>query len=257
MYLVYFDESGNSGTNYSDAQQPIFVLSALLVPHQAWPQLERDLSSAIDAFFPSPRWPGFEVHAGNIYSGRGEFRNTTVDHRLAFCNDWLKIAQRHGLKLIYRAIAKRRFQTWLHATFGTGVLINPHVVAFPLVARVADDYLRSLPGSPLGIFISDENKEIVHDIEKSIQVLRGIEGALKLGQIIEKGFFIDSSKSLPLQLSDLCAYNARKKEEEKAGLTVRPIHQSGVHGIEPLIHRGKESLQDVLAWITAQQTAAK
>lgn len=138
-----------------------------------------------------------------------------------------------------------------------GVLINPHVVAFALVARVVDDYLRSLPGSPLGIFISDENKEIVHDIEKSIKVLRGIEGSLKLGQIIEKGFFIDSSKSLPLQLSDLCAYNVRKKEEQRIGLAIRSIHDRGIAGIEPLIYRGKEAWQDVLAWITAQQTAPK
>jgi len=254
MYLVYFDESGNSGTNYADPQQPIFALSALLVPHEIWPQLERDLEATIERFFPSPRRPGFEVHAGNIYSGRGEFRHSTIDHRLAFCDAWLEVAQKHGLKLISRAISKRRFQTWLQGEFGLGVLINPHVVAFALVARVVDDYLRSLPGSPLGIFISDENKEIVHDIEKSIKVLRGIEGALKLGPIIEKGFFIDSSKSLPLQLSDLCAYNVRKKEEQKAGLAVRSIHDRGIAGIEPLIYRGKEAWQDVLAWITTQQT---
>lgn len=257
MYLVYFDESGNSGTNYNDAHQPVFVLSALLVPHEIWPQLERDLEAIIEKFFPSPRWPGFEVHAGNIYAGRGEFRQITIDHRLAFCDAWFQAAQKHGLKLISRAIVKRKFHSWLQSEFGSGILINPHVVAFALVARVIDDYLRSLPRSPLGIFISDENKEIVHDIEKSIKVLRGIEGGLKLGQIIEKGFFIDSSKSLPLQLSDLCAYNVRKKEEQKEGLAVRSIHDRGMAAIEPLVYRGKEAWQDVLAWIKAQQTGPK
>ena len=28
MHLVYFDESGNSGNNLNDADQPIFVLGA-------------------------------------------------------------------------------------------------------------------------------------------------------------------------------------------------------------------------------------
>jgi ABC-type dipeptide/oligopeptide/nickel transport system permease component len=31
MNLIYFDESGNSGTNLADPQQPIFVLGALIV----------------------------------------------------------------------------------------------------------------------------------------------------------------------------------------------------------------------------------
>ena len=30
MYLVYLDETGNTGTDLSDSQQPIFVLSALI-----------------------------------------------------------------------------------------------------------------------------------------------------------------------------------------------------------------------------------
>lgn len=141
----------------------------------------------------------------------------------------------------------------MHRTFGTGVAINPHIAAFALVARVVDDWLKSLPDSPLGIFISDENKEIVRDVEKSIRVLRGIEGTLKLGRVIEKGFFIDSSKSVILQLCDVCALTLRKKEEAEAGLRDNPLHHSGIALLDPLIHRGDEALQDVLAWISAEQ----
>ena len=118
---------------------------------------------------------------------------------------------------------------------------------------MVDDWLKSLPGSPLGIFISDENKEIVHDVEKSIKLLRGIEGTLKLSQIVEKGFFIDSSKSVILQLCDLCALTLRKKEEAKSGFRDNPLHHSGIALLEPLIHRGDEALQDVLAWISAEE----
>ena len=124
----------------------------------------------------------------------------------------------------------------MHGASGTGIVVNPHVAAFPLVARVVDDWLKSLPGSPLGIFISDENKEIVRDVEKSIKVLRGIEGTLKLGQIIEKGFFIDSTKSVILQLCDLCAVSLRKREEAKAGFRDNPLHHSGIVLLEPPIH---------------------
>jgi len=33
MHLIYLDESGNSGTNLTDPQQPIFVLGAKKMRH--------------------------------------------------------------------------------------------------------------------------------------------------------------------------------------------------------------------------------
>ncbi len=103
------------------------------------------------------------------------------------------------------------------------------------------------------MFISDENKDVVRDVEKAHKLLRGTQGALKLKQIIEKGFFIDSASSLPLQLCDLCVYAARKKEEQKAGIPVKPLDASGVALVDPLILRMSESLPDVLAWLEEQQ----
>lgn len=254
MHLVYFDESGQTGNNLNDPAQPIFVLGALVVPEATWLAVEKDLQTAVEKYFPSPRPDDFEVHATEISNPRKAYsKQFTIPQRLAFRDEWFTLAKKHDLKLVYRAIAKRRFQEWSHDTFGSGISINPHVVAFPLVARVVDDLLKSSPGSPLGIFISDENKEVVKDIEKAIRVLRGIESSLKLGQIIEKGFFIESDKSLLLQLCDMCVYTARRKEESKAGLAVKPIDQGGIPLIEPLIHRGGESLQDVLAWLAAEQ----
>jgi hypothetical protein len=255
--LVYLDETGSTGTDLTDSQQPVFVLAALIVPEACWQALEADLEGAISKHLPELSKAGHEVHAADLRAGRRAFKGVPVDTRIALRDDWLQIAQSHNLKLVYRAIVKRRFQTWMQATFGTGVLINPHVAAFALVARVVDEYLASLPGPTLGMFISDENQQIVRDVEKSIKVLRGVEGSLRLTRIVEKGFFIDSRKSRPLQLCDLCALHARKKEEDKAGKPAKSVDTIGIQRIEPLIHRGNESLQDVLAWLARQQSATE
>lgn len=254
MHLVYFDESGNSGASLADPAQPVFVLCALLVPEERWMPLERDLEQAIESAFPSPRPDDFEVHANELTNPRGFYRAFSIAQRFAFRDAWFQIARRHDLRVIYRAIEKKRFQQWVTATLGAGVSLNPHLVAFPLVARVVNDHLRSLPGSPLGIIISDDNREVVRDIEKSIRLLRGIEGTLRLSQILEKGFFIDSRKSLPLQLCDLCAYSARKAEELKLRNALKPLDATWVGLVESLVHRGNEKLLDVLAWLAAQQT---
>jgi len=76
---------------------------------------------------------------------------------------------------------------------------------------------------------------------------------LKLGQIIEKGFFIDSTTSLVLQLCDLCAYTVRKREEIKAGAPPKPIDQRGIELVEPIIHVGDEAFQDTMDWMISLQ----
>jgi len=76
---------------------------------------------------------------------------------------------------------------------------------------------------------------------------------LKLGQIIEKGFFIESEKSLVLQLCDLCVYTARRKEEQRLELPIKPLDQGGIPLIEPLIHVGDERLRDVNVWLEREQ----
>ena len=172
MHLVYIDETGNTGTNLHDSQQPIFVLTALIVPAARWQELEADLEATILKYFPTLAKSEIEIHAADLRSGRKPFNGLPISDRIAFGEVWLEIAQKHKLKLVYRAIVKKRYLNWLVATFGSGVLINPHIAAFPLIARVVDEYLVSISPSALGMFISDENKEIVRDVEKSIKILR-------------------------------------------------------------------------------------
>lgn len=252
MHLIYIDESGNTGKNLSDPHQPIFLLCALVVPETQWLDVEKSLIAELDIHFPD-RPNSFEVHTNELINPRGYFRTFSIAQRLAFLEAWLQVAERFKLKLIHRAIAKKRYARWLDDTYGPGVSINPHNVAFLLIAQVVNDYLKQSPGSPLGILIADENHEVMPDVEKSIRLLRGESGTMKLSQIIEKGFFIESHKSLLLQLCDVCAYGLRRMEEEKAGVTIKPIDQNIIPWVKPLIHRGAEAMPDVLAWLASQQ----
>ena len=101
--------------------------------------------------------------------------------------------------------------------------VNPHLAAFPLVVQVVNRYLRELSKDALGIFISDDNREVVDDTGRFLKPLRATPGSLQLDRIIEKGFFIDSRKSLLIQLADLCTLHTRKDEERKIGLSPKSI----------------------------------
>jgi hypothetical protein len=254
MHLIYLDESGNSGGNLSDPQQPVFVLCALVVPETQWQSLETALSAAVEAAWPSPRPDDFEIHATELINPRSEtIRKATPAHRLEFMKNWLGIAADHDLKLVFRAIVKQRYARWLHQKFGAGVIINPHVAALALVAQVINSHLRDLPGSPLGIFISDENHQVARDVDKAIRLLRGVDGPARLTQIIEKGFFIESHKSWVLQLCDLCAYIIRRHEQELAGLKSKPVDGELWKHVEPLVAVGDEKFADMMGWLESEQ----
>ncbi len=254
MHLIYLDESGNSGGNLSDADQPVFVLCGLIVPEQQWQSLEAALASAIETFWPPPRPDEFEIHASELINPRtAAFRSATPTHRLAFMTAWLQIAAQHGIKLVYRAIVKQRYARWLHHKFGAGVIINPHVAGLALVAQVINSHLRTLPGKPLGIFISDENHQVARDVDKAIRLLRGVDGPARLTQIIEKGFFIESHKSLVLQLCDLCAYIIRRHEQAREGLKSKPVDAELWKLVKPLVTVGDEKFADMMGWLESEQ----
>lgn len=253
MHLIYFDESGNSGTNLADPQQPVFVLGALIVPENAWQAVETDLERSLDRHLPPPRATAFEIHAGDLRQGTGHFKGVSVVKRIAIRDEWLQVAANHRLRFIYRAITKSRYERWMKSAFGSNISVNPHLAAFPLVAQVANNYLRGLSKDALGIIISDDNREVVDDIERFLKLLRATPGALRLDRIIEKGFFIDSRKSLLIQLADLCTLHARKEEERKIGLPPKTIDDAGIEILQGLIHRGEESLPDVIQWLQQVQ----
>lgn len=253
MHLIYIDESGNTGRNLADPAQPIFVLGALVVPESSWQKIEGDLEQAILDHGPKGQTEEFEIHGGDIRQGTGVFKGVAVADRLKLRDAWLEIAAMHQLRFIYRAIVKKRYERWMASAFGAGVSVNPHLAAFPLVAQVANNLLREAGPDVLGIIISDDNREVVGDIERFQRLLRLTPGTLHLDRIIEKGFFIDSSKSRLLQLSDLCVLHARKSEERKLGLEPKSIDDLGIELIQPLIHRGKESFPDVIEWLKTVQ----
>lgn len=252
MNLVYLDESGNSGVNLGDIQQPVFVLGALIVPESRWLALEKQLEVLVEPFRAN-HGDRFEIHAHELARGEGCFKGVGLGERLSLRDALMDCAISEKLRFAYRSIVKKRYLRWLEQAYGGGVFINPHLAAFPLVAQILNGILRNDGPDELGILICDENREVYLDVERTLRLLRGDPGLLRLDRIIEKGFFIDSRKSLVLQLADLCTYFAKKAEERKLGLRERPIDDGGIERLQSLIVRGQEAMPDVLRWLSEQR----
>ena len=148
----------------------------------------------------------------------------------------------------------------MSATLGQGVVVNPYVAAFAFLSRCIDNHLASLDPPEMGVLIADENKEIIADIEKSIVVLRDIACPLRLGRIIEKGFFIESHKSFPLQLCDLFAMSFRKAAEARSpslNIPAKSFDESGIKIAESLVYVDTQHDKEVFGWIATLGAAQK
>lgn len=256
MHLIYLDESGNSGTNLSDPQQPIFILGALPIPEEKWKALV-EKTEILKASFSKKLGRPFEIHAHEISSGRGDFRSIGLKDRLEFIHSALDLIIEFEIPFLYRAINKKPYAKWLIEHHGAGTHINPHLAAFPFLAKSLNTYLEQIDDTALGTLICDDNREVHLDIEASLSLLQKEIGDMGLNRLIEKGFFIDSRKSLPLQLADLCVYYARKEHERTLGMKPRSIDDEAIKRIEILSAQRFSNDEQVFAWLKKQPPQKK
>ncbi len=251
MNPVYIDESGNTGLNLKDPQQPIFILAAMILPELKWFELEKLFLDIAREYFGNPLPGKFEVQAKDLKGRRGVFENLTFEQQLSFRDKMLQLLIDNEIAVIYRRIIKSKFEVFCEKEYGSGIKVNPYIMALPFVCMEVDNYLHQKGGYELGMFIFDEQKETLNDVERSLLTLRlDPKSIVKTSNIIEKGFFIDSSKSFPLQIVDLVAYYIRKYEENKLGLRVSEIDKQTFVKIKKIISTGiGSSVVDILEWI--------
>jgi hypothetical protein len=257
MILVYIDESGDTGHNLSDKQQPVFVLGALIVPQSKWKELEQQFHAIIVSFFGADALDTFELHTMDLVSRRGLFKPLSLEQTKLFRDKCLKLTQKLDIKIVYRSIEKKEFQKFCEKNYGKGISIAPYIMALPFVCTRINEIIKA--ANDLGILIFDEHHNLL-EIEKSLRTLRlDASSALQAEHLIEQGFFVDSSRSEALQLVDLVLYYIRKFEENKLGYKVSEHHRETFPIIEKLCEslREHDKSWDILGWVESRLMGQK
>lgn len=223
----------------------------MILPESKWFLLEKLFLSTAGDYFGDPLPRAFEIQAKDLKNRRGPFEGLTFAQQLSFRDRMLQLLLDYEIVVIYRRIIKSRFSAFCEEQYGPGIRVNPYIMALPFVCMEVDHYLRQHGSGQLGMFIFDEQKETLDQAETSLRTLRlDARSVLKTSNIIEKGFFIDSSKSFALQLVDLAAYYIRKYEENNLGLRVSEIDKQTFGKIRELVSTGVgSSAVDILEWV--------
>ncbi len=260
MYLVYIDESGDTGFNLNDSQQPVFLMAALAMEESQWAEFEDKFMEIVKTHFSNEFPDDFELHAIDLVSRKGSFKDFTVEKTVDFRDDILTLSEQlFSKKIFYMSIDKKRFEAFCLKQYGEGVRIQPYIMALPLICKSIDEFVGK--DKKRGILIFDERKEGVAEAEQAVKNLRlDRKSTLNTSNLIEKGFFIDSKKSYPIQVVDMIAYYLRKYEEFQLGRNVSKIHQQAFLRLERMavdVKTKPQAFADYFSFIDKNFTKSK
>jgi hypothetical protein len=110
MHFFYLDESGDTGANLNDVDQPIMVLGGISLRDEGWNTTYTDMRTLLENYFGGALQAQFELHAKELLSPQGEgvFAGQPIEQRADLARSLLRLLheRKHGTH--YFAIHKQR-----------------------------------------------------------------------------------------------------------------------------------------------------
>ncbi|MCJ2027774.1 DUF3800 domain-containing protein [Methylobacterium sp. J-067] len=212
MYLIYLDESGNTGT-HKDPNQPIHLIAALCVHESKIRAVESAVRSITWQHFGIVTLSnGFELHAADLYGGNGFFKGIKPKDRITCIHDILDAIAAHDAVVIWAAVDKMKLYSSHH----------PHRMAFLFLVERIEDWLGQ-GKAELGLLVADENKEVEQKLIDDLEVFK-LSGTgmgwrpTQISSIVDSIHFVQSTNNRLIQCVDIVAYFALKHHRQEQTL---------------------------------------
>jgi len=221
MHFFYLDESGDTGRDLLNPEQPVMVLGGLSVSDKKWNNTQIEFDKIITAYFNNQIPQDFELHSTELLSpnGDGPFAGHSRANRNKLAKDLLGILESQSHNVHYIAFDKKKIND-----IACGVVLKlnpsrPYELGFDYLITYINWFVKTKLGSTArGLIILDEKRDQYDNIER-ILTDRRFETikAHRVKWVVEFGYPIDSKKNPMIQLSDLIVYCTRKFLEVENG----------------------------------------
>lgn len=205
MWLSYLDESGNTGGNLEDPDQPFHLIAAVMVPEEQVQALSASFHH-LPAFAEEPRLIR-ELRGADLYSGKGPWKGSSPSERIDTYREALALLDQHGAFVAHASIDK-----WALRQSASSELKMPHLLALRFLAEEIDSYLQQQhdPLKQRTLLIADETDEhqaYAHGLVAQMQVRKpSLAEGPALTRIVDQVHFVQSETSPGVQLADLAAF---------------------------------------------------
>ena len=236
MYLIYLDESGNTGAR-KDPDQPVHLIAGLIVHESRIRTIEEAVFSIIKKHYGVLiLTPGFELHGTDLYGGNGFFKGVDPAARIACIYDIIDALKENEAKIIWSAVDKMKLYSGRH----------PHQMAFLFLCERVEDWLSGR--TELGLLVADENKEIEQRLIDDLDRFKSGGTAMgwrptQIGSIVDSIHFVQSVNNKLIQCADLMAYFILKHLRQDAFLLVEYLALAGSKAPWPTWREAKLSVK--------------
>jgi len=214
MHFFYLDESGDTGCNYADVNQPILVVGGISVRDEGWNTTQEHLRQILERYFNGTIPNNFELHSKELLSptGDGPFAGHAMSNRCRLALELLGLLSERSHDVHYIALDKRSMGT---RTLGLAMpypTAQPYLIAFDYLVTYINWFVKEKLGrSARGMIILDQKDEHHNHIEALMHNRRFTGAAAnRVKWVVEFGYTVDSAKNPMVQLSDLVIYCVKR-----------------------------------------------
>lgn len=208
MYILYVDESGHTGTDLDNPQQPIFSLSGVAIDDKEWYNInyifEREKMCICYDFKDT------EIHTTELFNPvkNSKFYKNTIEKNLSILEKIVDLIVDLQIPIFLCAVNKQNYKQYIYKKLGSGIRIDPYIYSFIFLSISYNKYL--IDKQKNGMIFLDENKNMINkldDVYKKL-LIEDFEG--ETNNIIENALFLQSHKSNFIQIADVCNFYINK-----------------------------------------------
>ncbi len=198
MYLMYADESGSTGTDYDNKQQPVFALTGIVVEDCKWHEINNKFEEEKIKIY--PEFKDNEIHATELFNAPRSsiFSKYSWKDNLNALEKVIDIIISLDIKIYNTSIDKQGFKKHISNKFCKSIKLDPYLYAFGNIYYSFNETLEIL--NSYGIIFTDEIQSVTEGLELLYPKLKEDNS-----NIIEKSLYLDSKKNNFIQIADVCA----------------------------------------------------
>jgi hypothetical protein len=221
MHFFYLDESGDTGLNLHDADQPITVLGGISLRDEGWNATHSAMLDILQSYFGGTLPPQFELHAKQLLTpqGEGPFAGHPMQRRSDLARALLRLLheRKHGTHFF--ALHKQQMDGANCQFPACYNLKAPYLVAFDYLITYINWQVKERLGSTARGMVIFDRKEQFHTDVEAVTHQRRFSGtqAHRVKWIVEFSYAVDSLKNPMIQLSDLVSLCVRRFLEIEGG----------------------------------------
>ena len=158
MYLMYLDESGNTGTDYDNKQQPIFSLAGICVEDCKWHEVNDTFEK--EKIKICPEFKDYEIHAMELFNSprSSVFNKYSWTENINILEKIVNLITSLDIVICNNTIDKQGLKKHFSYHFSNSVKINPYLYAFGNMYYYFNDVLLALKS--YGIIFTDEMQSV-------------------------------------------------------------------------------------------------